>query len=130
MEFRFKAADIEIIAELMKAKTSGASISPFSSKNLPKTKVEIPTDKISLYKEITKDIPKGELLSISRATNDFLDNIMAKSLCIGGKKKSATFDVREDMKKMKLARQSKEYIYVKGFWNEYIDYLKNNLKIS
>ena len=129
VEFKFKAADIEIVAELMKAKTSGASISPFSSKNLPKTKIEIPTDKISLYKEITKDIPKGELLCISRATNEFLDDFMAKSLCTGGKKKYATFDVREDMKKMKLARQSKEYIYIKGFWNEYIDYLKNNLKI-
>lgn len=128
VEFKFKATDIEVIAGLMKAKTSGASISPFSSRNLPKTKVEIPTDKITLYKEITKDIPKDELLCISRATSEFLDDFMSKSLCSGSKKKSATFDVREDMKKMKLARQSKEYIFVKGYFDEYLDYLKNNLK--
>lgn len=128
VEFKFKAADIETVAELMKARTSGASISPFSSKNLPKTKVEIPKEKMALYKEITKDIPKGELLCISRATNEFLDNIMPKSLCRRTKKKSTTFNIREDMKKMKLARQSKEYIWVKGYFDEYLDYLKNNLK--
>ena len=128
VEFKFKASDIEIVADIMKARTSGAGISPFSSRNLPKTKIEIPTDKIERYKEITKDIPKCELLCISRATNDFLDNIMAKSLCKGSKKKSATFDVREDMKKMKLSRQSKEYIFIKGYFNEYLEYLQNKLK--
>jgi len=127
VEFKFKAADIEIVAELLKARTSGASISPFSSRNLPKSNVEIPAEKIALYKEITKDVPKGELLSISRVTNDFLDDIMSKSLCKRGKKQSESFNIKDDMKKMKLARQSKEYIYVKGFWDEYLNYLKDNL---
>lgn len=128
VEFKFKAADIEIVAELMKAKTSGASISPFSTKNLPKSNVVIPTDKIALYKEITSDIPKGDLLIIYKLTNEFLDEILAKALGRKGKRKLVLFDYKSDMKKMKLARQTKEYIYIKGLWSEYLDYLENNLK--
>lgn len=128
IEFKFKATDIEVVVELMKAHTSGASISPFSNKNLPRSNVEIPTDKIAQYKEITSVIPKGDLLLISRLTSDFLDNILSKSLGKGGKKKFIPFDYKSDMKKLKLARQSKEYIFVKGYFDEYLDYLKNNLQ--
>ena len=124
--FRFKAKDIEPVATLMKAKTSGANISPFSSKNLPKSKVEIPTEKMTLYKEITSVVPKGELLLIHRLTNEFLDEIMQKSLVKTTKNKK--FDIRKDMKSMCLGRQTKEYIYVKGFWEKYLDYLKNKLE--
>lgn len=122
VEFKFKAADIEIVAELMKAKTSGASISPFSSKNLPKSDVEIPSDKITLYKEITSVVPKGDLLFIHRVTNDFLENILQKSLRKSTKNKS--YDYKKDMKSMCLGRQVKEFIYVKNFWDEYLDYLE------
>lgn len=125
VEFKFKAADIEIVAELMKARTSGASISPFSNKNLPKSNVEIPTDKIVLYKEITSVIPKGDLLLISRLTNDFLDNILSKSLRNRGQK---TYDYKSEMKKLKMSRQVKEYIYVKNMWDEYLDYLKKEIE--
>lgn len=129
VEFKFKAADIEIVAELMKARTSGASISPFSNKNLPRSEVEIPTDKMALYKEITSVIPKGDLLLISRLTNDFLENILSKSLGKKGKKRSnVSFDHKADMKKLKLARQVKEYIYVKNMFNEYLDYLKKEIE--
>lgn len=126
VEFKFKAADIEIIAELMKARTSGASISPFSSRNLPKSNVKIPTEKIARYKEITSIVPKSDLLIISRLTNNFLDDILSKSLRKRGKK---TYDYRSDMKKLKLARQTKEYIYIKNMFDEYLDYLENNLQI-
>lgn len=129
VEFKFKASDIEIVAEFMKARTSGASISPFSNKNLPRSEVEIPREKIALYKEITGVIPKGDLLLISRLTNDFLENILSKSLGKKGKNKSnVSFDYKADMKKLKLARQSKEYIYIKGYFDEYLNYLKNNLQ--
>lgn len=124
VEFKFRAADIEIVAELMKAKTSGASISPFSNKNLPKSDVKIPTDKIALYKEITSVIPKGDLLLISRLTNDFLDNILSKSLRNRGQK---TYDYKSEMKKLMMSRQVKEYIYTKGLFDEYLDYLKKNI---
>ena len=124
VEFKFKAADIDVVSELMKARTSGANISPFSSRNLPKTKVEIPTDKIALYKEITSIIPKSDLLLISRLTNDFLGNILSKSLRNRGQK---TYDYKSEMKKLKMSRQVKEYIYIKNMWNEYLNYLEKEI---
>lgn len=128
VEFKFKAADIEIVAELMKAKTSGAKTSVFSTKNLPKSDVEIPTEKIELYKEITSVIPKGDLLIIYKLTNSFLDNILQKTLRKALKKDGILFDYMNDMKTLKMSRQVKEYIYVKGFWDKYLDYLKKELE--
>lgn len=124
VEFKFKAADIEVVAELMKAKTSGASISPFSSKNLPKSDVKIPSDEIARYKEITSVVSKSDLLSIHKATISFLEDILQKSL----RKSDKKFDYKSEMKSMCLGRQVKEYIYVKGFWDKYLEYLKNNLQ--
>lgn len=125
VEFKFKAADIEIVAEFMKARTSGASISPFSNKNLPRSEVKIPTEKMALYKEITSIIPKGNLLLISKLTNEFLDEILSKSLRNRGQK---TYDYRSEMKKLKMSRQVKEYIFAKNMFNEYLDYLKKEIE--
>lgn len=126
VEFKFKAADIEIVAELMKVKTSGASISPFSPKNLPKSDVKIPTDEIARYKEITSVVSKGDLLSIHRATTSFLEDVLQKSLRKTTKNKK--FSYKTEIKSMCLSRQVKEYIWVKNFWNEYLDYLKKELE--
>ena len=125
VEFKFKAADIEIVAELMKAKTFGSSISPFSTKNLPKSDVKIPTEEIARYKEITNVIPKTDLLFISRTTNEFLDNILQKGLRKTTKDKK--YDYKSDMKKLKMARQVKEFIWIKNFWEEYLDYLEKEI---
>ena len=124
VEFKFKASDVEKVAEFMKAKTSGANISPFSTKNLPKANIEIPLDKIILYKEITNVIPKKDLLFIHRITNNFLDDVLQKK----SKKTDKNFSYKQDMKKLKMSRQTKEYIYTKGFWNEYLEYLKKEIK--
>lgn len=125
IEFKFKASDVEVVAEVMKARTIGADISPFSVKNLPKSDVEIPTEKIEEYKKIISVVPIGDLLFVSRLTNDFLDNILQKSLRNRGKR---TYDYKSEMKKLKLSRQPKEYIFTKGLFDEYIDYLKKELE--
>lgn len=125
VEFRFKATDIEIVAELMKAKTSGASISPFSSKNLVKRKdIIIPQEEVGKYKEIISVIDKKDLLIINRITKQFINN-MEKSLKKSTKDKA--FDIKKDMKKSMLSRQSKEYIYYKNYWNKYLKYLENEI---
>lgn len=124
VEFRFKAKDIEPIAELLKAKTSGANISPFSTKNLPKANVEIPTEEIERYKAITAEVQKEDLLIIHRITTDFLYNILAKKHKKLGNKK---FDVMIDMRKMMMARMTKEYIWTKNMWDEYLDFLQKNI---
>ena len=56
--FIFNANMIDYIAKLVKAKTSGASISPFSTKNLPKSKYTIPNEDLLLYQNAVKNCPK------------------------------------------------------------------------
>ena len=122
--FRFKPKDIEVVATLLKAKTNGASISPFSSKNLPKAKVGIPTEEIEKYKAIIADVKQGDLLLIHRLTEAFLVNILNKKYKKEANKK---FDYQTDMRKMKMARMSKEYIWCKGLFDEYLTYLKKGI---
>lgn len=124
--FRFKAKDIEPIAELMKAKTLGADISPFSSKNLPRSKVEIPLERIEEYKAITSIVQKSDLLLIHKLTTSFLDNVLQKKMSKIECNKN--FDYKSDMKKLMLSRQTKEYIWVKNFFDEYLAYLSKEIK--
>ena len=50
--FKFKYADSDKIIPLLKPKTSGANISPFSSKNLPLNKdFKIPDEELQSYKD-------------------------------------------------------------------------------
>lgn len=124
VEFRFKAKDIESIAELLKVKTGGANVSPFSTKNLPKADVEIPTAEIERYKTVVAEVQKDDLLIIHRITTDFLSNILEKKY----RKLDKKFSYTIDMKKMMMGRMTKEYIYTKGMWNEYLDFLQKNIK--
>lgn len=119
--FVFSSNDIDKVATLMKAKTSGAKTSPFSSKNLPKNTVEIPEDKIALYKEITGRLQRNDVFIIKSINSSFMNEVLAKKLREKGKRK--LFDWRTDQKQMGLSRDIKGYIYSKGLWQEYIDYL-------
>lgn len=118
-EFKFQAKDMEIVAGLLKAKTSGASISPFSNKNLPKSKYEISLNEIEEYKQITAQVQKQDLLILSQITNRFLTDILQK--------KYKRIDIKADMKKKCMARQNKEYIHSMGMWNEYLKYMKQEI---
>lgn len=124
VEFKFKPKDIEPIAALLKAKTSGANISPFSVKNLPKADVEIPTGEIERYKAITAQVQKEDLLIIHRFTTSFLSSVLAKKLKGNNKK----FSINVEMRKMQMGRMPKEFIYTKGYWDEYLVYLDKNIK--
>lgn len=121
--FFFPATEIEKIAELIKPKTSGANISPFSNRNLPKADVEIPIEKIEEYKKISSRVGKSDMLVIKNANNAFLSDILEKTL----KKqlKDKKFSYKEDMRKLKMSRQVKEYIYVKNMFDDYLNYLDN-----
>lgn len=124
VEFRFKAKDIEPIATLMNVKTGGANISPFSTKNLPKADVEIPTEEIERYKAVVAEVQKDDLLVIHRITTDFLSNFLEKKC----KKNDKCFSYTVDMKKMMMGRMAKEYIWTKGFWNDYLVFLQKKIK--
>lgn len=119
--FNFKASDIEVVAELMKARTVGANISPFSSKNLPKAKVDIPEEDMAKYKEIVAKVDKKDMLIFNKLNNRFLDEVLAKKLRPKGKRKP--FDYKSDIKTLKLARNVKGYIWTKELWSDYLEFL-------
>jgi hypothetical protein len=123
ISFNFHNKYIDEIATLMKAKTSGASISPFSSKNLPKAKVEIPLNEIEEYKKIVSRVDKSNLLLIKDANNAFLTSVLENKY----KEDDKSFDYKTDMKKLKLARQTKEYIWTRGLWQEYLEYMNKEI---
>lgn len=72
IEFHFHPRDISYIATLLKASMHGADISPFSTRNLPKQKYEIPESDLEQYKQVVKDVPKDKFLIISRATSNYI----------------------------------------------------------
>lgn len=123
--FRFYDDDIEAVATLMKAKTSGANISPYSNKNLPRAKVDIPEENMSAYKKIVDKVDNNDKLLIHRITTEFLDGVLAKELRPKGTRKP--YDYKTDMKKLKLARDSKGYIWTKELWKEYLEYLEKEI---
>ena len=116
--FRFNAKDIEKIIPLLKPRTNGSGISPFSSKNLPKTKYIIPDEDFAVYKNIIKNIPQKEVLGISHMTNDFIRSLSTK--------KNTYEDIKNDM--IAKGLKGKEYIHSIGKWNEYIEFLRDKLK--
>lgn len=121
----FYAQDMDEIAQILGAKVRGADISPFSVKNLPLNKdVVIPAELLQQYKEAIDGVPMDQCLAISRITNEFISKKFAKSQL----KRDKNFDYKKDMKKLCLFRQPKEYIYFKGEWDNYIKYLKREIK--
>lgn len=121
--FKFDASDIETVTLFIRPKTSGAGISPFSSKNLPKANVDIPEDKLAKYKSLISKLDSP--LAIRGFNTSFLDNVLAKKLRPKGKRKP--FDYKSNQKAMKLSHDVKGYIYAKGMFDDYLDYLEKEI---
>lgn len=116
--FKFKYSDSDKIIPLLKPKTFGSNISPFSSKNLPRNKeFKIPDEDLNLYKEIVAKIPQEYILTLTHITNSFVKSLATKNNPIE--------NIKADMKLKGL--KGKEYIYLIGKWNDYIKFLKENL---
>lgn len=115
--FKFHAKHMEQLEKYLKPKTSGADISPFSSRNLPKTKYTIPDEDLNAYKEIVSKIPKNELISLVHITKKFLETYAKKNL--------KGIDIKADMALKGL--KGKDYIHSIGAWDKYIEYLKKNI---
>lgn len=116
--FKFYYKDSDKIIPLLKPKTNGANISPFSSKNLPRNKdYKIPDEEFSAYKEIVAKIPPERILTLTHSTNHYLKSLATK--------KNTWDNIRADMKLKGL--KGKEYIHSIGKWDEYIKYLRKEL---
>ena len=115
--FKFKASNIETIAKYLKPSTKGANRSPFSTKNLPRSKYEIPMEDLALYKEITASIPEGNIRIYSIINDEFLNSLTSKKLKLE--------DIKADMKFKGL--KTKEYFHSIGKWEDYIKFFKKKL---
>ena len=115
--FKFNAKSMEQLVQYLKPKTNGADRSPFSTKNLPKTKYDIPDEDLYTYKSIVSKLPRERLIDITHSTNDFIKSLATK--------KNTLDDIKADMSLKGL--KAKEYIHSIGKWNDYIDYLKGRL---
>ena len=117
--FKFKTKDANDVIPLLKPKTSGANISPFSSKNLPKNKdYKIPDEDLVKYKSIVSKIPKERILNITHMTNRFLKTLVTK--------RNTWENIKADMSMKGL--KGKEYIHSIGKWEDYIKYLQKGLE--
>lgn len=118
--FHFLASDMETIASLLKPKTSGADMSPFSVKNLPKSDVELPPEYAERYKAISSKAGMSGMSIIKDTNNVFLSSMEDK---LKKKYKNKKFSCYEDMRRRKMSRQFKEYVYTLGMFDEYLEAL-------
>lgn len=116
--FKFKSKYDNDIVPLLKPKTSGANISPFSTKNLPRNKdYKIPDEDLDRYKNIVAKIPRERILDLSHRTNSFIKSLATK--------KNSMEKIKADMALKGL--KGKEYIHSIGMWDKYIKFLEENV---
>lgn len=112
--FWFKASNMDKLEKFLCPKTSGAHISPFSSKNLPKNKgYNIPDKELEPYIDIVRKLGQNRIIELTHTTNKFLKTLVTK--------KTGWEDIKSDMAIKGLS--GKNYIHSVGKWNEYINYL-------
>lgn len=114
IEFSFKNNDIEFVAKFLKPCISGANISPFSVRNLPKTKYTIPNEDLAAYKKIVAEKYSEQILALKHMTEMFFKSLASKN--------NPLDKIKADMKLKGL--KGKEYIHRIGEFDEYLSYLR------
>lgn len=115
--FKFSWERMKDFEKYFKPKTSGASRSPFSSKNLPKSDYEIPEEDQNKYKEVTSKLPKEDILKVGRMTSNYI-----KSLA---NRRNKLEDINNDMKQKCM--KNNQYIHSIGKWEDYLKYLEKEI---
>jgi hypothetical protein len=117
LEFKFKKNVADNIIPYLNPKTSGSNVSPFSTKNLPKSDYKISEDKLLAYNNLIEN--KGEIstLEIAHMSKKFLESIATK--------KNTIKMINQDMKQHCM--KPKQYIDYIGKWDEYLEFLDKNL---
>lgn len=118
--FKFKADNIDLISEIMKARTSGKGISPFAKSNLGKSKYDIPLEDLTVYKKLTSKIDKVDIRKYTDINNGFMDKIVKKT------KGYTLSNLKADIRKTGL--KTKEYFHSVGLWQEYIKHIEGELE--
>lgn len=116
--FKFNAKYDDKVIPLLKPRTNGSNISPFSTKNLPKNKeYKIPDEDLVSYKNIVANIPPKRLVTLTHSCNNFIKSLATKNNPIE--------KIKADMALKGL--KPKEYIHSIGYWDKYLEYLRDNL---
>lgn len=122
--FKFKVKDLEEVANLLKAHINQKDkdgnynyISAFSTKNLPRSKVKIPDDKLDVYKGLIGKIGTNSMLIIKNINNQFINSMTKKSYKVD--------DIKADMK-LKGAK-GKDYFYIIGAFDDYLRFLEERV---
>lgn len=122
--FKFKAKDLDEVATLLKAHVNQKDkdgnynyISPYSVKNLPKTKVKIPEDKLGTYKETISKLGDNSMLIIKDINNKFINSMVSKS--------NSLDNIKADMR-LKGAK-GKDYFYIIGRFDDYLMFLREKV---
>lgn len=112
--FKFKYVDSDKIIPLLKPRTSGANISPFSPKNLPRNKDYIISgEELKDYEAIKAKIPSEYVLRLGLWTNNYLKSLVTK--------RNTWDDIKADIRLKGL--KPRDYIHCIGKWEDYIKYL-------
>lgn len=121
--FKVKDKDIENIIEFLKPQTNGASISPFSTKNLKREKqpfVEVVNHtQNAVYEEIKAFLPKEDKLLIGQWNRCFIADFLTQKLEMN------VDEIKADIKQKNM--KQKDYFCHVGYWNEYVDFLKKEI---
>lgn len=117
----FYEKDLEKIFTVVKPHCSGAKISPYSPKNLPrKVKNDIDEKQNARYKKLLErlDMNQMEIAHFIRScVTDFNDVIL--------KKKGKDYDILKERKALRL--KPKEFIIYIGMYNEFLDLLEERV---
>ena len=116
--FKFRYKDMDKLIDILKPSTVACNRSPFSTKNLQKSDYKIPDDDLERYKNITSNLPQNELITLVHISNRFLT-----TLNLSQKKQE---EMKCEMKR--LGMKCKEYYHYIHKWNEYLDYLEEELR--
>ena len=117
---RFPAKEMESLEKYFKPLTSGAGISPFSTKNLPKTDYILDQDKLEQYKRVIANLDAETPIEVAHLTNRFIKSLATK--------RNPWEKIKADMQMKGL--RGKEYIDEIGRWNDYIKFLEENTLCS
>lgn len=105
----FDAKDIKKIATVVKPKTTGAKINPFSDKNLPKMQYKIPSKDLADLYAITQHMSRVDTMHFFQQVNKAFLATLSK-------------DLKQELKTTRLGQR--EFIHYKGLWEKYVKYVK------
>lgn len=122
--FKVKDKDLDRVITFLEPQINGASIPPFSTKNLKRDKqplVEVVNNaQNAVYEEIKDKLAKEDKLFIGQWNRCFMVDFLAQKLGM------SSDEIKADIKKKNM--KQKDYFCYVGYWNEYIEYLEKEIE--